>query len=90
MSKTSAIDRVIGSRLRVKRISMGLDKETLAERIGATEQCIDEFESGTARIGADAMRSFCDALNVRPGYFFEPWTGASRALDGTDLSVAAE
>jgi transcriptional regulator with XRE-family HTH domain len=90
MSKTSVIDRVVGARLRAKRISVGLDRAALANRIGVTEQRIDEFENGATRIGADTMLLVCRALHVKAGYFFEPWTKAKRASDAGNLAVAAE
>jgi transcriptional regulator with XRE-family HTH domain len=83
--KTSEIDRIIGLRLKIKRVLSGLDKAALAERLGTTQQCILEYEAGSLRIDAQTMRSICNALNVNVSYFFEYWNGESY-----NFSVAAQ
>ncbi|MBB4201086.1 transcriptional regulator with XRE-family HTH domain [Rhodoblastus sphagnicola] len=89
MPKTCVIDCVIGSRLRTQRLLADLETTTLANQIGVTEQRLEEFEAGVARIDAETMRLICHVLNLQVSYFFAPWTKAEKQSADIYL-VAAE
>jgi transcriptional regulator with XRE-family HTH domain len=66
---TSSAQEPFGTRLRRLREARGLAKTTLARRVGLTEACIRQLESGRTsqpRL-ADGMR-LADALGTDPRY----------------------
>jgi transcriptional regulator with XRE-family HTH domain len=89
MTNLSDIDREIGWRLRIKKISQGFDKKTLAQRLAATEQDVHAWEMGHKRIDAHSMSLLCKVLNVDAAYFFGAWTQEANT-DFMAYSAAAE
>jgi len=67
----SPIDRSLGSRLRDKRISSGLTEEQLAARLEIDAKDVILYETGAKRISAERLLGISQALEVRPGYFFD-------------------
>ena len=63
------VDAYIGGRLRRTRIFRNLTRHELATGIGATEQEVEAFESGMARIDAYSVRRIGRVLNVLPSFF---------------------
>jgi len=66
----SEIDKSIGTRLRERRVSIGLSQEKLAEALKIDPEDICFFEQGLKRIGAEQLLLIANALTVQPGYFF--------------------
>ena len=64
------IDIHVGSRLRLRRLAVGLSQERLAKSIGITFQQIQKYERGTNRIVASRLHDLARVLNVPVGYFF--------------------
>ncbi len=73
MKATSSIDRIIGAKVREKRIALGLNVVTLANAIGLSEIQLARIEAGLIRIEAKTMLELCKRLHVRPHYFFDGW-----------------
>ncbi len=73
MKATSSIDRVIGAKVREKRIALGLNMVALADTIGLSEMQLARIESGSVRIGAKTMLDLCKHFHVRLDYFFDGW-----------------
>ena len=46
------VDRHVGSRVRMRRVLVGLSQERLGESLGLTFQQVQKYEKGTNRIGA--------------------------------------
>ena len=46
------IDRHVGSRVRMRRMLVGMSQEKLGEALGLTFQQVQKYEKGTNRIGA--------------------------------------
>lgn len=65
-----AVDRMIGNRLKIKRISQGMSQQELAVQTGLTFQQIQKYEKGINRISGSRLYQFCRILNERPNYFF--------------------
>jgi transcriptional regulator with XRE-family HTH domain len=65
------IDRHVGSRVRMRRILLGMSQEKLGEALGLTFQQIQKYEKGTNRIGASRLQQISTTLNVPPGFFFD-------------------
>ncbi|CCQ72514.1 Putative HTH-type transcriptional regulator [Magnetospira sp. QH-2] len=61
----------MGSRLRKRRIFVGMSQEKLGEAVGLTFQQIQKYERGANRIGASRLYEFSRILDVSVSYFFE-------------------
>lgn len=64
------IDVHVGSRIRVRRMMIGLSQEKLAGGLGITFQQVQKYEKGTNRVGASRLQSIAGLLNVPISYFF--------------------
>jgi transcriptional regulator with XRE-family HTH domain len=73
------IDRHVGSRVRMRRVLLGMSQEKLGEALGLTFQQVQKYEKGTNRIGASRLQQISQSLNVPPAFFFE---GAPPAFEG--------
>jgi transcriptional regulator with XRE-family HTH domain len=71
MRERDAIDLHVGSRLRYRRMSLGMSQEALAEAVGLRFQQIQKYEKGQNRIGAGRLFRLAKALRVPLDYFFE-------------------
>jgi transcriptional regulator with XRE-family HTH domain len=67
----SPIDRYVGSRVRIRRITMGLSQERLGEALGVTFQQVQKYEKGSNRIGASRLQNISKVLTVPVSYFFD-------------------
>ncbi len=83
------IDKHVGSRVRMRRILLGMSQEKLGEALNLTFQQVQKYEKGTNRIGASRLQQISKSLNVPPAYFFE---GAPSFDDDAQVvhSAAAE
>ncbi|MDP9196373.1 MAG: helix-turn-helix transcriptional regulator [Pseudomonadota bacterium] len=67
----SPVDKIIGSRLRLRRIIMGYSQDKLGRMIGLTFQQIQKYERGANRISASRLHRLAGVLNVPVSYFYE-------------------
>ena len=65
------IDRIVGARMRERRILLGLTQQQMAELIGVTYQQAHKYEKGINRIAAGRLSRIATALGVEIGFFFE-------------------
>jgi transcriptional regulator with XRE-family HTH domain len=65
------IDVFVGSRVRMRRLMVGLSQEKLADGLGITFQQVQKYEKGTNRIGASRLQAIADILGVHPSFFFQ-------------------
>ncbi len=65
------VDVHVGSRLRKRRVFVGMSQEKLGELVGLTFQQIQKYERGANRIGASRLYEFARILDVPVAYFFE-------------------
>ena len=79
------IDRHVGSRVRMRRILLGMSQEKLGEALGLTFQQVQKYEKGTNRIGASRLQQISKTLNVPPAFFFD----GAPALDDANGAHAA-
>ena len=73
ITEKSKIDRIIGAKLRTKRIELGFSLAAVASAVDISEFELARLESGTKRISAITMVTFCKLFHVLPFYFFEHW-----------------
>lgn len=85
----SPIDVHIGSRVRARRVLLGLSQEKLAEALGLTFQQVQKYEKGANRIGASRLLRIAGILNVSIDFFFEDAPGLPRTGPAEDGAVAA-
>jgi transcriptional regulator with XRE-family HTH domain len=64
-------DRLVGSRMRLRRMALGLSQSDLGNELGVTFQQIQKYEKGVNRIGASRLHRLAEVLKVAPAYFFE-------------------
>jgi transcriptional regulator with XRE-family HTH domain len=65
------IDRHVGSRVRMRRVMLGMSQEKLGDALGLTFQQVQKYEKGINRIGASRLQQISRTLDVPPAYFFE-------------------
>jgi len=65
------IDTHVGSRVRLRRMMLGMSQEKLGEALGITFQQIQKYEKGTNRIGASRLQHIATVLSVPVAFFFE-------------------
>lgn len=69
------IDSHVGSRVRLRRMMLGMSQEKLGESLGITFQQIQKYEKGTNRIGASRLQHIATVLGVPVAFFFEDAPG---------------
>jgi transcriptional regulator with XRE-family HTH domain len=83
------IDRHIGSRVRARRIMLGISQEKLADALGLTFQQVQKYEKGINRVGASRLLQIAGILDVGIDFFFEGIPGL-RAGGFSGDSIMAE
>ncbi|MCF3935449.1 helix-turn-helix domain-containing protein [Acuticoccus sp. M5D2P5] len=86
----NSVDSHVGSRVRLRRLELGLSQEKLADQLGITFQQVQKYERGTNRIGASRLHQIALVLQAPITYFFD---GASehalpRNSDASPLAQA--
>lgn len=80
--KPNPVDAHVGSRVRLRRMLLGMSQERLGESMGLTFQQVQKYEKGVNRIGASRLFQISKILDVPVQFFFEeaPYAGdASKA-----------
>lgn len=67
----SSIDAHVGSRVRLRRMLIGMSQEKLGELLGLTFQQVQKYEKGANRIGASRLYDISQILAVPVSYFFD-------------------
>lgn len=68
---TNPINRRIGSRLQIRRVSCGVSEEEFCEELGIARDDLRLYESGEKRISANLLLQIAKLLQARLEYFFE-------------------
>jgi transcriptional regulator with XRE-family HTH domain len=76
------VDKYVGSRVRMRRIMLGLSQEKLGDALGLTFQQIQKYEKGTNRIGASRLHQISDILQVPVSFLFEGGPSSSTSVEG--------
>lgn len=76
MKKTpTAIDHHIGSRIKFRRVMLGMTQEQLGDALGTSFQQVQKYEKGINRIGASRLHTLAKCLDVPITFFFEGQPG---------------
>jgi transcriptional regulator with XRE-family HTH domain len=76
------IDRHVGSRVRMRRVLVGMSQEKLGDSLGLTFQQVQKYEKGTNRIGASRLQQIAKILQVPVSFFFEGAPVDAGLVDG--------
>ncbi len=69
--KPNLVDAHVGSRLRQRRMLLGISQEQLAEMLGLTFQQVQKYERGTNRVSASRLFQLARTLDTPITWFFE-------------------
>jgi transcriptional regulator with XRE-family HTH domain len=70
MKSGNPVDKHVGGRVRSRRIVLGMSPENLADAVGTTAQQVDQWETGTSRIGSKRLIELTKILGVNAAFFF--------------------
>lgn len=76
------IDIYVGSRVRMRRLMLGMSQERLADQIGVTFQQVQKYEKGTNRIGASRLQTIAGVLAIQVSFFFQQDNSQSLTTEG--------
>jgi transcriptional regulator with XRE-family HTH domain len=90
--RANPVDAQVGSRVRLRRMQIGMSQERLGEMLGLTFQQVQKYEKGVNRIGAGRLFDVARILNVPIDYFYESVANrpmASRSILENEASPPA-
>jgi len=64
------VDVHVGSRIRLRRMMIGMSQERLGESLGLTFQQVQKYEKGANRVGASRLFAISNILEVPVEFFF--------------------
>jgi transcriptional regulator with XRE-family HTH domain len=76
-------DKHVGSRVRMRRLMLGMSQEKLGDALGLTFQQVQKYEKGTNRIAASRLRQIGHILQVPESFFFDGGPNAARRIGET-------
>jgi transcriptional regulator with XRE-family HTH domain len=77
-------DKHVGSRVRMRRMMLGMSQEKLGDALDLTFQQVQKYEKGTNRIGASRLQQIAHFLQVPVSFFFEGAPNLPGGLAGGD------
>ena len=85
-------NRHLGSKLRMRRLALGLTQTKVAQAINVTFQQIQKYEKGTNGISSLRIMQLANFLKVPVVYFFEDFAGfvgnVDEKVEETDYNYA--
>ncbi len=91
--RPQAIDVLVGSNIRIRRLERGVSQTKLAQAIGVTFQQVQKYEKGTNRVGASRLTRIANFLEVPVAQFFVGAQGndwSEPDLDDSPVKLLAE
>jgi transcriptional regulator with XRE-family HTH domain len=82
------IDKHVGSRVRMRRIMLGMSQEKLGDALDLTFQQVQKYEKGTNRISASRLQQMSNILQVPVPFFFEGAPQLPGQRKGTDEATS--
>jgi transcriptional regulator with XRE-family HTH domain len=76
------VDKYVGSRVRMRRIMLGMSQEKLGEALGLTFQQVQKYEKGTNRVGASRIQQISEILQVPVSFLFEGGPNSTASAAG--------
>ncbi len=81
-----SVDRYVGSKVRSRRMALGISQTKLANALGVSFQQVQKYEKGSNRISASKLLAISQLLERPVSYFFD---GAAE-VGGNEKSLAPE
>jgi transcriptional regulator with XRE-family HTH domain len=81
-------DKHVGSRVRMRRMMLGMSQEKLGDALGLTFQQVQKYEKGTNRIGASRLQQISHILQVPVSFFFEGAPNVPASIASHELAEA--
>lgn len=81
--RPNPIDAHVGSRVRMRRMLLGMSQEKLGEHLGLTFQQVQKYEKGVNRIGASRLYDMANVLGVAVQFFYEDAPGKDSSVHTT-------
>ncbi len=75
------VDKHVGSRVKMRRLMLGMSQEKLGDALGLTFQQVQKYEKGTNRMGSSRLQQISNILKVPVTFFFEAVPGQPK-FDG--------
>jgi transcriptional regulator with XRE-family HTH domain len=76
------VDKYVGSRVRMRRIMLGMSQEKLGEALGLTFQQVQKYEKGTNRVGASRLQQISEILQVPVSFLFDGGPSGAANTEG--------
>jgi transcriptional regulator with XRE-family HTH domain len=90
---TGSIDKEIGGRVRMRRVSIGMSQEKLGDMLGLTFQQVQKYEKGMNRISVARLVEIARILGVDIDFFFDgikPGKGEAGFADSSAPGYVAD
>jgi transcriptional regulator with XRE-family HTH domain len=88
MRTITAVDKHVASRVRMRRMMLGMSQEKLGEVLDLTYQQVQKYERGINRISASRLQHLAHILQVPIPFFFEGAPDSNPTLHGDAQSAA--
>lgn len=82
--RANPVDVHVGSRVRLRRMLLGMSQEKLGDQLGLTFQQVQKYEKGVNRIGASRLFDLAMVLGVPIQFFYD------EAPTGSGIQPATE
>jgi transcriptional regulator with XRE-family HTH domain len=82
--RANPMDVHVGSRVRLRRMLLGMSQEKLGEHLGLTFQQVQKYEKGVNRIGASRLFDLAKVLGVPVQFFYDE---APVGMQGAPLPI---
>ncbi len=84
------IDRHVGSRVKLRRMILGMSQDALGKALGLTFQQIQKYEKGVNRIGASRLFELSGLLDVPVQFFYDDYGDSVPGASGFAEPDSAE
>ena len=88
-----SVDKYVGSRVRGRRMALGISQTKLGKALGVSFQQVQKYEKGSNRISASKLLATSHILERPVSYFFDGADevgGREKSLVPVDLEVSME
>ena len=76
------VDLYVGGRIRMRRRSLGVSQEKLAEDLGLTFQQVQKYERGANRVSASKLYEIARSLSTPVSFFFDGLNDPTQSKPG--------
>lgn len=81
------VDVYVGGRIRMRRRTLGVSQERLADDLRLTFQQVQKYERGANRVSASKLYEIARSLSIPVAYFFEGLSDPTAAAEADDRAA---